>query len=91
MFRRVPLKDDYLENRLIRRRIVLSALFILVLLSLLLGRLYVLQIIDYDHFTTLSDSNRVRIKALPPTRGLIFDRNGEQSTRLSTRNYQGTG
>ncbi|MFT5658108.1 MAG: penicillin-binding protein 2, partial [Gammaproteobacteria bacterium] len=76
MFRRVPLKDDYLENRLIRRRIVLSALFILVLLSLLLGRLYVLQIIDYDHFTTLSDSNRVRIKALPPTRGLIFDRNG---------------
>ena len=76
MFRRVQLKDDYLENRLIRRRIVLAALFILVLLSLLLGRLYVLQIFDYDHFTTLSDKNRVRIKALPPARGLIFDRNG---------------
>jgi len=47
-----------------------------VLIALVLGRLYVLQIVEYDHFNTLSDSNRVRIKALPPTRGLIFDRNG---------------
>jgi penicillin-binding protein 2 len=39
-------------------------------------RLYVLQVVDYEHFSTLSDSNRVRIKALPPARGLIFDRNG---------------
>ncbi len=76
MSQRVHIKDDYLENRLIRRRIVLSALFVLVLILLVLGRLFVLQINDYEHFTTLSESNRVRIKALPPTRGLIFDRNG---------------
>lgn len=76
MSRRVQLKDDYQETRLVRRRIILSALFILALLSLLLGRLYVLQIMDHEHFSTLSDSNRVRIKALPPARGLIFDRNG---------------
>lgn len=76
MSQRVQLKDDFLENRLIRWRIILSAVFILVLMLLLLGRLYVLQINDYEHFSTLSDSNRVRIKALPPTRGLIFDRNG---------------
>lgn len=76
MSKREQLKDDYLENRLIRRRLVLSAIFILLLLGLVLGRLYQLQIVEYQHFTTLSDSNRVRIKALPPTRGLIFDRNG---------------
>ncbi len=76
MSQRVHLKDDYLENRLIRRRIILSAIFVLVLILLVLGRLFVLQINDYEHFTTLSESNRVRIKALPPTRGLIFDRNG---------------
>lgn len=76
MSQRVQLKDDYLENRLIRRRIILSALFVLVLVLMVLSRLYVLQINDYEHFTTLSESNRVRIKALPPTRGLIFDRNG---------------
>jgi penicillin-binding protein 2 len=76
MSKREQLKDDYLENRLIRRRLVLSAIFIVVLLSLVLGRLYLLQVVEYEHYRTLSDSNRVRIKALPPTRGLIFDRNG---------------
>lgn len=76
MTKRERLRDDYLENRLIRRRLVLSAIIIVVMLSLVLGRLYVLQVVDYEHFSTLSDSNRVRIKALPPTRGLIYDRNG---------------
>lgn len=76
MSKREQLKDDFLENRLIRRRLVLSAVFTVILLSLVLGRLYVLQIVEHEHFSTLSDSNRVRIKALPPTRGLIFDRNG---------------
>ena len=76
MSKREQLQDDYLESRLIRRRLVLSAIFIVILLSLVLGRLYVLQIVEHEHFSTLSDSNRVRIKALPPTRGLIFDRHG---------------
>ena len=76
MSKREQLKDDYLENRLIRRRLVLSAFITVALLGLVLGRLYLLQVVEYEHFTTLSDSNRVRIKALPPTRGLIFDRHG---------------
>ncbi len=71
MSRRVYLKDVHMETRLIRRRIILSALFILILLSVLLGRLYVLQLVDHAHFITLSDNNRVRTKALPPARGLI--------------------
>lgn len=76
MSKHIQSKDHYMEIRLIRWRIILSAVFILALLSLLLGRLYVLQIMDHEHFSTLSDNNRVRIKALPPVRGLIFDRNG---------------
>ncbi|MEM7562943.1 MAG: penicillin-binding protein 2 [Pseudomonadota bacterium] len=76
MSKREQLKDDYLESRLIRRRLALSAIITVILLSLVLGRLYVLQIVEHDHFSTLSDSNRIRIKALPPTRGLIYDRNG---------------
>jgi penicillin-binding protein 2 len=76
MSKRVQLKDDYLEFHLIRRRLVVSAVVVLVLLATLLIRLYVLQVVDYEHFSTLSDSNRVRIRALPPARGLIFDRNG---------------
>ena len=76
MFKRVHLKDDHLEYRLIRRRLVVSAVIVLALIVTVLMRLYVLQVVDYEHFSTLSDSNRVRIKALPPARGLIFDRNG---------------
>jgi penicillin-binding protein 2 len=76
MSKREQLKDDFLENRLIRRRLVLSAIFTVILLGLVLGRLYVLQVVEHEHFSTLSDSNRIRIKALPPTRGLIFDRHG---------------
>ncbi len=76
MLKREQLKDDFLENRLIRRRLVVAAIVIVILLSLVLGRLYVLQVVEYEHFATLSDSNRIRIKALPPTRGLIYDRHG---------------
>ena len=76
MSNRVHLKDDHLEYRLIRQRLVVSAAIILMMIVTLLIRLYVLQVVDYEHFATLSDSNRVRIKALPPARGLIFDRNG---------------
>jgi len=76
MFKRVHLKDDFLESRLIRRRLIVSAAIVLVLIGIVVARLYVLQIVDYEHFSTLSDSNRIRIRALPPTRGLIYDRNG---------------
>ncbi|MFV2031181.1 MAG: penicillin-binding protein 2, partial [Gammaproteobacteria bacterium] len=76
MFKRVHLKDDFLENRLIRRRLVVSAAIVLVLILIVLARLFVLQIVDYEYFSTLSDSNRVRIRPLPPPRGLIYDRNG---------------
>ncbi len=73
---REHIKDNYTETRLIQRRLILSAVIVLVLMSIVLGRLYVLQVVDYAHFETLSNSNRVRLKALPPTRGLIYDRNG---------------
>jgi len=76
MLKREQLKDDYLENRLIRHRLVWAAGITVLLLCVVLGRLYQLQMVEHEHFSTLSDSNRVRIKALPPTRGLIFDRNG---------------
>lgn len=73
---RVHLKNDAHEKQLIKWRLILSAILVFVLLLVVVARLYVLQIVDNEHFTTLADSNRVHITALPPTRGLIFDRNG---------------
>jgi penicillin-binding protein 2 len=76
MSKREQLKDDFLENRLIRQRLMLAAAVIVFLLGLVVARLYVLQVVEYEHYVTLADSNRIRIKALPPTRGLIYDRHG---------------
>ncbi len=73
---REQLKDYASETRLIQRRLMVAAVAVVVLLSLVLGRLYQLQVVEQEHFATLSNSNRMRYKALPPTRGLIYDRNG---------------
>jgi len=48
-----------------------------VLLSLLLAlRLAWLQILAFDHYDDLARQNRVKMSALQPSRGLIYDRNG---------------
>nr|MBS0021753.1 penicillin-binding protein 2 [Gammaproteobacteria bacterium] len=43
---------------------------------MLMIRLVQLQVVDHEHFQTLSRSNRVKIVPVAPIRGLIFDRNG---------------
>ncbi|MGE4658468.1 MAG: penicillin-binding protein 2, partial [Gammaproteobacteria bacterium] len=72
----VPLKDHQSEKRLFLSRLIIAAFVILVLTALLVGRLVQLQIVDYQRFSELSQGNRLRIEPLPPTRGLVFDRNG---------------
>jgi penicillin-binding protein 2 len=47
-----------------------------VLVGILLGRYFSLQITQYEAYRTESDRNRVQLQPLPPKRGLIFDRNG---------------
>ena len=76
MPRRVPLKDHHREQRLFVRRTLAALLFFLVLLLVLIGQMIHLQILSHDHYVTLSEDNRVRLAPIPPTRGLIYDRNG---------------
>lgn len=70
------LKDHYQEARLFKRRLIVAGLIIVLLLGVLVARLYNLQVVNYDLYVTQSDRNRVQVQPLPPTRGLIFDRNG---------------
>ncbi|NIR58203.1 MAG: penicillin-binding protein 2, partial [Gammaproteobacteria bacterium] len=72
----LPLKDTSSESRLFTRRVLVAAALTALGLSLLAGRLLFLQVMSHEHFTTLSKENRVKIVALPPARGLIFDRHG---------------
>lgn len=70
------LKDHFHETQIFTQRVLVAALIMLFLLILLLSRLVYLQITNEEHYSTLSHNNRVSIRPIPPTRGLIFDRNG---------------
>jgi len=72
----VPFKDHWKEQQLFLSRLIAAAVVILLLTSVLVGRLYQLQVVEHQQFSDLSQGNRLRLEALPPTRGLIFDRNG---------------
>ncbi len=72
----IRLKDHEKDARLVRSRVVVGAVAILLLICVLIARLYYLQVIQYEYHSTLSENNRVHVQPIPPTRGLIFDRNG---------------
>ena len=72
----IRLKDHEKDARLVRNRVVVGAVAIMLLICVLIARLYYLQVIQHDYHSTLSENNRVHVQPIPPTRGLIFDRNG---------------
>lgn len=69
-------KDHIIEARLYKGRSITATLLVLLMLLILILRLAELQLLDHKHFTTKSMDNRVRVEPIPPTRGLIYDRNG---------------
>ena len=70
------IKDAARESRLFRARTLVAAIGIAAMSLALLLRLAHLQVMEFEHFATLSEDNRVKVVPVPPTRGLIFDRNG---------------
>jgi penicillin-binding protein 2 len=66
-----------LESRVFLNRLAFSAVFVLLGTLGLVVRLIYLQIVGHEHYAALSKDNRVKIAPLPPTRGMIYDRNGE--------------
>lgn len=68
-------KDTAAERRLFQRRATVMLVFVFLLLSVLVARMYQLQIVEHDIYTTLSDKNRVQVQSVPPPRGLVYDRN----------------
>ncbi|MFT5489104.1 MAG: penicillin-binding protein 2 [Alphaproteobacteria bacterium] len=60
-----------------------------LLLSLLAGRMYQLQVIESDKYKTLADENRINLRLLPPPRGTIVDRYG-RALAVNKENYRVT-
>jgi penicillin-binding protein 2 len=70
------LKDHFRETRLFSSRAVTALVITIGLMLVLVARLVDLQVLQHATYTVLSDKNRMHIRAVPPTRGLIYDRNG---------------
>lgn len=74
--RRRSIKDSRGESTLFRVRALVGFALILLGLSGLVVRYSYLQVQRHDEFALRSENNRVKPRAIPPARGLIFDRNG---------------
>ena len=63
------------SEKLLHRRLYILIIILSILTILLICRLYFLQVISFDHFDTLSETNRIKYIETPPRRGIIYDRN----------------
>ena len=69
-------RDRMAEQRLFRSRAIFMTIFIFILLCVLGSRIAFLQIVEHEKYQDLSENNRIQLRPIAPTRGLIFDRNG---------------
>jgi penicillin-binding protein 2 len=69
-------KDYSQESRTFGARAMLAFVLVVALVAVLVGRLYFLQVVQYDRYAAMSEDNRVHLQPVAPTRGLIYDRNG---------------
>jgi penicillin-binding protein 2 len=76
MQKRYKMKDPEQERRLYLSRALFAFICVLLVSAGLLWRYYDLQINRYEVFVTQSEKNRVHVRSVPPSRGLIYDRNG---------------
>lgn len=70
------IKDYHSEHRLFIARVILTSVIGVLLLSTVIARLVQLQVVDHAVFAAQSQGNRIRIEAVAPIRGLVFDRRG---------------
>ena len=72
----IRLKDHERDSRLIHSRMFVGGIALIFLTLLLMFRMYYLQVVQFEHHSTLAENNRIHVQSLPPTRGMIYDRNG---------------
>ena len=73
---RRPIKDQAQEARQFSTRAMTAFILISVAVGLLVSRFIYLQVASFEEFSTRSTSNQVRVTAVSPNRGLVYDRRG---------------
>ena len=77
MVRHVSIKDPLAENRMFLSRVVAIFVFIVLLLFGLIARLVYLQVMGHSQYHNMATNNRVKVRSVPPTRGIIYDKHGQ--------------
>lgn len=70
-------RNGQAEKNLFIRRAIIAFIGVIALTGVLLTNLYHLQVVNYESYETRSNGNRIKLLPVPPTRGLIYDRNGK--------------
>jgi len=74
--RRVIIRNHSAEANLFARRTFIAFAGVVILLLILLGNIFNLQVESFEKYQTRSNSNRIKLLPVAPNRGLIYDRNG---------------
>ncbi len=76
MSKRLTIHNPQQEIKQFNHRMIVIVILIAILVMILLGRLFYLQVIQHEVFSTLSRQNLLNVAPIDPNRGLIYDRNG---------------
>ncbi len=74
---RRELPDGRTESARFGRRALAGFAIMLAALLVVAGRFVYLQVYEHGEYSTRAQANRVRLRHLPPPRGLIYDREGK--------------
>jgi penicillin-binding protein 2 len=69
-------RGDMERYRTLARRTVMLGGLQAGMISLLVGRMYYLQVVESKRYQMLADDNRISMRLIAPSRGLITDRTG---------------
>src|SRR5690606_38886662 len=76
MAEKITLQDPAHQRRIFLSRLITGGSVGFLLIVALLARLVWLQVFQHEYYSTKSDSFRIHVQPVVPTRGLIYDRNG---------------
>ena len=67
--------EKKIKNKIVRRVVILGS-FKFIIFSIIIGRLYKLQVIDRQKYKTLANKNRINLVLHAPARGKVLDSTG---------------
>lgn len=76
MVKKFRLDEHKHEIQIFHRRLIVASGVVCFLAMILIGWMINLQFFNHDYFSKRSDGNRLHSQFIPPTRGLVYDRDG---------------